>query len=272
MRIWGLYVSWCRAVVESEQLLKLGSSFERPDHFWSAVEIIMRTTLIADDKSQSQRRIWLVQSCQGSSWRNKAAFCFGSKAFCLRFKEKKKLTLILHQNWSVIRSQIKPKKNYLRMCRICTFALYVKTENAKPCSGTLWSSEASLCFEGPQWSDSHAAFVMAKYAALKDCIQSRIDLPFFCRDQLSHSSISQRETAAIEGYHGGQPRPNLSSFQWSLLIIWDLFKFWSVICWTRLVQRNHLPQLDSHIGANEVIPKVQTPSIWPLNQDKAKVG
>lgn len=110
MRIWGLYISWCRAVVESEQLLKLGSSFERPDHFWSAAEIIMRTTLIADDKSQSQRRIWLVQSCQGSSWRNKAAFCFSSKAFCLRFKEKKKLTLILHQNWSVIRSQIKLKK------------------------------------------------------------------------------------------------------------------------------------------------------------------
>lgn len=89
-------IPWCRSVVESEQLLKLWSSFEKPDHFWSAVEIIMRTTLIADDKSQSQRRIWLVQGCQGSSWRNKAAFCFCSKAFCLRFIEKKKkITLIL---------------------------------------------------------------------------------------------------------------------------------------------------------------------------------
>lgn len=27
---------------------------------------------------------------------------------------------------------------------------------------------ASLCFDSFQWSDSHAAFVMAKYAALTD--------------------------------------------------------------------------------------------------------
>ena len=73
---------------------------------------------------------------------------------------------------------------------------------------------------------------MAQYAAqaVQHCNQSRIGPPFFCRDQLSHSSISQRETVAIEGYHKGQPKPNQSSFQGSVLIISDLFKsdLWSV--------------------------------------------
>ncbi len=67
---------------------------------WSAAAIIMRTTLIADDKSRCQWRIWVLQRCQGSSWRNKAAFCFCSKAFCLWLE--KKNTLMLHQNWFVI--------------------------------------------------------------------------------------------------------------------------------------------------------------------------
>lgn len=57
--------------------------FVKLDRIGSAVMIIMRTTPTADDKSWSQWRIGVLQHCQESSWRNKAAFCFCSKAFCL---------------------------------------------------------------------------------------------------------------------------------------------------------------------------------------------
>lgn len=69
--------------VKTGPLLQLLCALVKLDHIGSAAMIIMRTIPTADDKSWSQWRIWVLQHCQESSWRNKAAFCFCSKAFCL---------------------------------------------------------------------------------------------------------------------------------------------------------------------------------------------
>lgn len=89
-----------------------------------------------------------------------SSILFLLKSLLSLIKQKKKNTLMLHQNWFVIWSQTFKNADIFEKYR--GFApLYVKNGwelYKKP--NTL---QCHTCFH---WSDSHAAFVMAKYAAL----------------------------------------------------------------------------------------------------------
>lgn len=119
--------------------------------FWSAAEIITRTTLIADDKSRRQRRIWVLRRCQGgSSWRNKAAFCFSSKSLLSLIRKKKHFNASPELVCNLIRFF------FLKMQLFFweDLCLYVVCKE-------WYRKHSSFCFNSSQWSDSHAAFVMA---------------------------------------------------------------------------------------------------------------
>lgn len=144
MQKWGVHILWYRSAPWKRNNC---SNFEVPLRnwiiFWSAAEIIMRTTLIADDKSWSQWRIWGLQCCQGSSWRNKAAFCFCSKAFCLWFFFKNHfnapLELVCNPITNLKMQLFWECGRCVSLC--CMYRVAAScTENTTPCSVTFWSS------------------------------------------------------------------------------------------------------------------------------------
>lgn len=159
--------------VETKLLFKLQSSFDKPDHFF---------LICCGDYNEDNFNCWWqitvpvedlsAAALPGEQLEKQSSILFLLKSLLSPIRKKKHFNAPSELVCNLI-INLKKKCSYfenvkdLSLC--CMWRMGEScTENKTPRGVTLWSSEASCCFDSFQRSDSHAAFVMAKYAELTD--------------------------------------------------------------------------------------------------------